>query len=285
MSADDETARDHDGTDAAAPDGVDTGAAAAESTGRSTAIDTAPPNLGNRLLYAVCRFIAVGLSRMLFPGAVVGLENLPTSGAYVIAPLHRSHLDFLIVARITRRRLRYLAKAEVWRFARLGRFIEHLGALPVHRESTDRDSFNRSLAVLVGGEPLMLFPEGTRGHGQEVGELREGAAYLALRAGVPLVPVGLAGTERALSRRHLPHPSRVRIVIGPVVTRPAGSVGSRVPRSLVRSITAELAAAIQSATEDARALLSITTGSGVASRAGAPALQADAAEPSAEQES
>jgi 1-acyl-sn-glycerol-3-phosphate acyltransferase len=250
-------------------------AAVPEAGERSGAIDTAPPTRRIRLLYAVCRFISVGISRMLFPGTVVGLENLPASGAYVIAPLHRSHLDFLIVARITRRRLRYLAKAEVWRYRRLGRFIELLGALPVHRESTDRDSFNRSLAVLLGGEPLMLFPEGTRGHGPDVGELREGAAYLALRAGVPLVPVGLAGTEGALSRHHLPHPSRVRIVIGPVVTRPAGSLGNRVPRSLVRSITTELADAIQAATEDARVLLSITTGSGVASRAATPTVRDD----------
>jgi 1-acyl-sn-glycerol-3-phosphate acyltransferase len=257
-----------------------------ETGERSSAVDTAPPTRGTRLLYAVCRFIAVGISRLLFPGPVVGLENLPPSGAYVIAPLHRSHLDFLIVARISRRRLRYLAKAEVWRFARLGRFIERLGALPVHRESADRDSFNRSLAVLLGGEPLMLFPEGTRGDGPVVGELREGAAYLALRAGVPLVPVGLAGTERVLSpRHHIPRPSKVRIVIGPVVTRPAGSVGNRVPRSLVRSITGELAEAIQRATEDARALLSIKTGSGVASRAATPALLDDSGEVSPEDES
>jgi 1-acyl-sn-glycerol-3-phosphate acyltransferase len=238
-----------------------------EPAERSSAVDTAPPTWRILLLYAVCRFISVGLSRLLFPGPVIGRENLPPSGAYVIAPLHRSHLDFLIVARISRRRFRYLAKAEVWRFARLGRFIERLGALPVHRESTDRDSFNRSLAVLLGGEPLMLFPEGTRGDGPLVGELREGAAYLALRAGVPLVPIGLAGTDRALSpRRHIPRPSRVVVVIGPVVTRPAGSVGNRVPRSLVRSITSELSDAIQSASEDARALLSIRKTRRVASR-------------------
>ena len=122
----------------------------------------------------------------------------------------------------------------MWRFARLGRFIERLGALPVHRESTDRDSFNRSLAVLQGGEPLMVFPEGTRRDGPLVGELREGAAYLALRAGVPLVPIGLAGTERALSRRrHLPRPSRVVVVIGPVghpsrrLGRQPGAPGAR----------------------------------------------------------
>jgi 1-acyl-sn-glycerol-3-phosphate acyltransferase len=239
-----------------------------EEAERSAAIDPAPPTWRVRLLYAVCRFIAVGLSRLLFPGPVIGRENLPPSGAYVIAPLHRSHLDFLIVARISRRRFRYLAKAEVWRFARLGRFIERLGALPVHRESTDRESFNRSLAVLQGGEPLMLFPEGTRRDGPLVGELREGAAYLALRAGVPLVPIGLAGTERALSpRRHLPRPSKVVVVIGPPVTRPAGSVGNRVPRALVRTITSQLSDAIQSASEDARALLSIKKARRVASPA------------------
>jgi 1-acyl-sn-glycerol-3-phosphate acyltransferase len=240
-----------------------------EAPERPAALDTAPPTWRARLLYAVCRFIAVGLSRLLFPGPVIGRENLPSSGAYVLAPLHRSHLDFLIVARISRRRFRYLAKAEVWRFKRLGAFIERLGALPVHRESTDRDSFNRSLAVLAGGEPLMVFPEGTRRDGPQVGELREGAAYLALRAGVPLVPIGLAGTDRALSRRrHLPRPSRVVVVIGPVVTRPAGSVGNRVPRALVRSITAQLSDSIQSASEDARAL--IRKGQRVASRTALP---------------
>lgn len=226
--------------------------------GKLASVDPAPPTASTRLLYAVCRFIAVGLSRVLCPGVISGMENLPKSGAYVIAPLHRSHADFLIVARVTRRRLRYLAKAEVWRFRRLGRFIERLGALPVHRQVTDRDSFNQTLAVLIGGEPLVLFPEGTRGDGPTVNELYEGAAYLALRARVPLIPVGLAGTDRVLHKgRRIPRPSRVRIVIGAPVARPAGSVGSRVPRSMVRTVTDELTAALQQATDDATALLGI----------------------------
>ena len=235
---------------------------------RGTLDDPAPPTASTRLLYAVCRFIAVGLSRILFPGPVTGRENLPKSGAYLIAPLHRSHLDFLIVARVTRRRLRYLAKAEVWKHRRLGRFIDRLGALPVHREVADRDSFNRTLAVLRGGEPLVLFPEGTRRDGREVGELHEGAAYLALRAGVPLIPVGLAGTDRALGRGHvIPRVARVRIVIGAPVVRPSGSVGNRVPRSMVKSATEELAAALQVATDDAMALLGIDRRSRLASPA------------------
>src|SRR5487761_2153848 len=106
-------------------------AAAPEDPALRAPVDPAPPTRSTRLLYAVCRFVAVGISRLICPGVVSGLENLPDSGAYVIAPLHRSHIDFLIVARITTRRIRYLAKAEVWRFRRLGRFIELLGALPV----------------------------------------------------------------------------------------------------------------------------------------------------------
>lgn len=235
-----------------------------------TSVDPAPPTVSTRALYAVCRFIAVGLSRMLAPGRITGEENLPKSGGYVIAPLHRSHMDFLIVARISRRRLRYLAKAEVWNHHRLGRFIERLGAMPVHRAVADRDSFNRTLAVLEGGEPLMLFPEGTRLDGPIVGELHEGAAYLAMRAGVPLIPVGLAGTERVLPKGHvIPRPARVRIVIGEPVVRPAGSVGNRVPRSMVKAVTEELTAALQQATTDAIALLGVDHGA----RLGSPAAQ------------
>lgn len=239
-------------------------------------VDPAPPTLSRRVLYSVCRFIAVGLSSTLCPGKITGKENLPTRGAYVIAPLHRSHIDFLIVARISRRRLRYLAKAEVWNHVLLGRFIERLGALPVHREVADRDSFNRTLAVLQAGEPLMLFPEGTRLDGQFVGELHEGAAYLALRAGVPLIPVGLAGSERALPKGHLiPRPARVRIVIGAPVVRPAGSVGNRVPRSMVASVTEELRVALQGATDDAIALLGIDRHARLGSPAAQPARNDD----------
>ncbi len=83
------------------------------------------PTPAELLAYKIARGIAVGISRIYLPGGVVGRENLPASGAYLVAPVHRSYVDWLIVARITgRRRLRYIAKAEIWKSKLVGRILE-----------------------------------------------------------------------------------------------------------------------------------------------------------------
>src|SRR5580704_13798910 len=103
-----------------------------------------PPSRADVALYRVCRLITVGLSRALFPGRVSGRENLPATGAYILAPVHRSYLDWLIVARVTSRpRLRYIAKAEIWKAKPVGRLLEALGAFPVNRSGADRDALER----------------------------------------------------------------------------------------------------------------------------------------------
>lgn len=196
----------------------------------------------------------VGASRLYFPGRVLGRENLP-AGPFVLAPVHRSYVDWLIVARVTKRRLRYIVKAEVWKSRLVGRLIEALGAFPVNRSGADREALERCRAVLAGGEPLVMFPEGTRRSGPRVEDLREGVAYLALRAGVPVVPVGIGGSERAMPRGSaVPRPARIDIVIGPpVYPPPADSVGAatdgarpaRVSRRATRELSDRLQAAIQ----------------------------------------
>jgi 1-acyl-sn-glycerol-3-phosphate acyltransferase len=218
------------------------------------------PTRADLAFYGFCRAIVVGLSHVLFPGPVIGRKHLPDHGPYVLAPVHRSNLDWLIVARITRRRLRYLVKGEVWKVPAVGRLLEALGAFPVNRNAADREAFNRALEVLLAGEPLVVFPEGTRGSGPLVGELRDGAAYLALRAGVPIVPVGLAGTENALARgARFVRPSRVRIVIGAPLVPTPGPTGeekrSRVARSATHELSQQLQDAIQGLLSDAQGQL------------------------------
>jgi 1-acyl-sn-glycerol-3-phosphate acyltransferase len=179
----------------------------------------AAPSRGDLAVYRICRFIAVGVSRLYFPGMVTGRENLPAGGAYIVAPVHRSYVDWLIVARITKRqRLRYIVKEEVWKSKLIGRLLMACGAFPVNRSGADREALQRCQAVLVGGEPLVMFPEGTRRSGPEVQELKDGVAYLSLRAGVPVVPVGIGGSERAMPRgSSFPRPRRVNVVIGPPI--------------------------------------------------------------------
>lgn len=211
-----------------------------------------PISRGELRFYAICRFIAVGVSRIWYPGTVTGREHLPVAGPYVLAPVHRSNVDWLIVARVTRRRLRYLVKGEVWKVKSVGRLLELLGTFPVQRGAADREALTRSVEVLAAGEPLVVFPEGTRGAGPVVGELREGVAYLALRAGVPVIPVGVAGTERAMPRgAKFPRPARVRIVIGePILPEPpavAASGRTRVSRSATRAFSERVRSGIQRA--------------------------------------
>lgn len=206
-----------------------------------------PPSKGELVLYQIARGIAVGLSRLYLPGRVTGRENLPASGAYLVAPVHRSYVDWLIVARITaRRRLRYIAKAEIWKSKVVGRILEALGVFPVNRSGADREALERCRQVLAGGEPLIMFPEGTRRSGPVVEDLREGVAYLAVRAGVPVVPIGIGGSEQAMPRGStLPRPHRVEVVIGKPIWPPgAGEVtasGEPVPTPAVPA--AEAAAA------------------------------------------
>ncbi|MEY4251507.1 MAG: hypothetical protein RL691_388, partial [Actinomycetota bacterium] len=69
--------------------------------------------------------------------------------------------------------------------------LSALGAFPVTRGSADREALKRCIAVLEAGEPLVLFPEGTRQSGPIVQPLFDGAAYVAVKAGVPIIPVGI----------------------------------------------------------------------------------------------
>ena len=224
-----------------------------------------PPSPAELRFYAVCRAITVGASERFHPGPVVGAERLPASGAYVLAPVHRTNLDWLTVARVTRRRLRYLVKDEVWRRSKLaGRLIEALGAFPVDRSAPDREALAKALEVLAAGEPLVIFPEGTRRSGPTVDDVRDGAAYLALRSGAPIYPVGLGGMEASMPRgARLPRPRRVVVVVGePLLpatflatagTASAGGRPSRVPRSVTKALSEALRAALQEVHDAAEA--------------------------------
>ncbi len=197
-------------------------------------------------IYRFLRMLVRGLNRLLFRTTVEGKDLVPTDGPVIIAPVHRSFIDFFVVSEVTGRKLHYMAKDGLWKRPRLGRFLLSIGAFPVHRESADREALRRAQKILDAGEVLVLFPEGARRYGKTVGELHEGAAFLAARTGATIVPVGIGGTVSVMPKNtYMPRPSKVHVVVGDPLTAPARSQGGRVPRSKVHQLTEELRTSIQ----------------------------------------
>lgn len=203
--------------------------------------------------YRFARAVVLGICRLLFRVTAEGTEHVPATGGFVLAPVHRSFLDFALVSIVTRRRLRYMGKAELWKYRWGGRILESLGAFPVHRGGADREALKRAVEVVARGEPLVLFPEGTRRFGPVVKDLYEGAAYVAARAGVPIVPVGIGGSERAMRKgRKLPRPVKVHVVVGPPIPPPPQKEGGSVSRRAVHETTGRLEAELQRLFDEAQ---------------------------------
>ena len=174
-----------------------------------------------------------------------GRDRLPQTAAYVLAPVHRSYVDTPSVACVTTRRVRFMGKQEMWKYRPYGWLISALGAFPVNRGTADREALVRCITVLEGGEPLVLFPEGERKDGPRVHPLFDGAAYVAARAGVPIVPVGIGGSARVMPRHaKMIHPRKVHVVIGEPITIEAGPNG-RAPRRAITEASERLSVELQ----------------------------------------
>ena len=124
--------------------------------------------------------------------------------------------------------------------------LSQLGGFPVTRGTVDREALQRCLDVVGSGEPLVLYPEGTRLSGPTVGKLFDGVAYVATKTGVPIIPVGIAGSERAMAKgAKLIRPTKIHIEIGPPIMPPVAIDGRRVSRDLMHQVTAELQVEVQ----------------------------------------
>lgn len=208
-----------------------------------TKVDTqlAGNTFASRAFYRFCRAIVMGLSRVWFRLTWEGKEHMPTSGPYVLAPVHRSNIDILVGAVVTKRRVRYMGKDSLWKKQPFRWLLSALGGFPVTRGTADREALLRCIDVLKGGEPLVLYPEGERKTGPIVQPLFDGAVYVATKAGVPIVPVGIGGTERVMRKgSKFIHPSKVHVIVGPPIMPPTAEGGARVPRDAMKRVSEQL---------------------------------------------
>jgi len=145
------------------------------------------------------------LHRRFFPTTLAGGDRVP-DGPVVVAANHFSHLDPVLVVVGVGRPIRYLAVDELFgNSAFFDRLILWLGAIPMSRTRAPLGALRVALAELAAGGTVGLFPEGVRVWAWGEERPRRGAAWLACRAGVPLLPVAIAGSDDAMGRgaRHL----------------------------------------------------------------------------------
>jgi 1-acyl-sn-glycerol-3-phosphate acyltransferase len=204
-------------------------------------------------LYRAIRVLAHAINHCYWRVSVEG-TSVPEKGAVILAPVHRSLIDFFVVSEAVprARELFFMAKDDLWHSRILGKFLDSTGAFPVHREGTDRLALRRAEEVLKHGHVLVMFPEGTRRTGVPVQDLEEGAAFLAARTGAAIVPVGVGGTTESLPKgSRLPRPVKVHLVLGDALVV-APRAGGRTPRREVRELSASLCSELQRVYDVAR---------------------------------
>jgi 1-acyl-sn-glycerol-3-phosphate acyltransferase len=182
-----------------------------------------------------------------------GTQNIPAGGA-VIAGNHVSHMDPVLLWCGSPRPIHFMAKRELWDQSFFRWMLPRVWAFPVNRGGADRTAIETATRYLKDGDLVGIFPEGTRSEdAQALGEAHGGAAFIAMRAGVPVIPAAFVGTEDVLAKgRKLPRLRRVTVLFGKPISPEAFAEGSRKER--VSAMTQAIMESIATELERAREL-------------------------------
>lgn len=152
------------------------------------------------MLRKIVIFLVYIFNLVVFRVEKIGEENIKEKGAYLICANHRSNWDAPILVSNLKRKVYVMAKAELFK----NKFIKWFGrkccVFPVKRGMRDIESIKYSLNLLKDGEILVIFPEGTRNGMEKNGKAQNGVAYMAIRTGVPVIPVGIQGEMKPFKK-------------------------------------------------------------------------------------
>jgi 1-acyl-sn-glycerol-3-phosphate acyltransferase len=151
-------------------------------------------------IYGLTRGFASGVLHLPFRFKVEGIGNIPPDGGVIICGNHFHWLDPVIVGITLNRDVSFMAKHELFTSRLGGWFLPKIKVFPVKRGQPDRAALKRSIEVLEEGACFGIFPEGTRSRTRTLRKAEPGAAYLALKSGAPVVPVGISATYKPFSR-------------------------------------------------------------------------------------
>ncbi|MFC8447990.1 lysophospholipid acyltransferase family protein [Kitasatospora sp. NPDC057223] len=204
------------------------------------------------MINILTKLVLKPLARAVYRPVIEGLENVPRKGGVILASNHLSFIDSVVIPLTAPRRVHFLAKAEYFtgtglKGALSRGFFEAIGAVPVERGTyrSAQASLQSALEILEADKAFGIYPEGTRSLDGRLYRGKTGVAWLALTAGVPVVPVALEGPEQILPvGRRLPRIRKVTVRFGAPLdfTELHGKARSAQAR---RQVTDEVMRAIQ----------------------------------------
>lgn len=150
------------------------------------------------MIYYITYFLTKILSWFYFPYTANQARHIPRQGGFILASNHISNLDPVVLGICSVRRLNFMAKIELFKGA-LGFFLTQLGAFPVKRGESDFGAMREALRRLKEGRVVLIFVEGTRQIGNELSKAQAGVGFLAIKSGVPIVPVYVQGTNQVMA--------------------------------------------------------------------------------------
>ena len=165
--------------------------------------------------YTLTKFICWLVFRFRFGLEVTGQQHVPARGAFIVASNHISYLDPPLIGAACPRRLRFLARADLYGNRRLALFLRGVRVISLKRGEADFHAVRAALGCLRRGEPVAIFPEGGRQLSDTLGAAKRGVGLLALAARVPIIPAVVQGTFQALppGATRL-QPSKIRVAFG-----------------------------------------------------------------------
>lgn len=166
-------------------------------------------------LYGICHYIITVIYDMCFRGEIVGLENVPKDGPFLVASNHASHLDPPIVGCHIPRQMAFFARKTLWNGKFATWWLDGVGAIPVDRDGSDVSAIKNVLRTLQAGKAITLFPEGTRSPDGTLQPAKPGVGMIACRSRAPVLPARIFNSHIAFGRDGRLRPgTRVSVVYG-----------------------------------------------------------------------
>jgi 1-acyl-sn-glycerol-3-phosphate acyltransferase len=157
--------------------------------------------------YELARMVMTWISLFFYRARAISTKNVPASGAFILAPNHFSNMDHFFAGVHVRRKIRFMAKSQMFFRSRVLDYIYRVGGVfPVRRGQHDEDAFITAHSILERGGCVLMYAEGGRSRSQQLGEPKAGLGRLALESGVPVIPVAIHGSKSVRSWKRLVFP-------------------------------------------------------------------------------